>query len=101
MLTEKQIQEALHADRVIPIPVPNAHGPLGLAHLLQAVGQMPDTPVEKHDKIRRLVELSPETWQKLDQLAEDAGKTAAKPVTASQVAALILEHFAAQSQPWS
>jgi hypothetical protein len=96
MLTQEQIQQALHASRVVPLPVPNSHGPLGLDHLRDAVAQIPNSPVERCDKIRRLVELSPAAWAKLDQMAADAAKSADQLVSGSQVAALILEQYTAQ-----
>src|SRR4051812_9198079 len=36
-LTEEQIRDVLHASCVIPVGVPNPHGPLGLEQLADAV----------------------------------------------------------------
>ena len=36
MLTETDIQQALHARRVVPLAVPNPHGPLGLEQVAAA-----------------------------------------------------------------
>jgi hypothetical protein len=40
MLTEKDIQEALHAHRVVPLSVANPHGPLGLEQVAAAVAAL-------------------------------------------------------------
>ena len=45
MLTEQEYQEALHASRVVPLSVPNPHGPLGLDHLAAAVAQIAGSPL--------------------------------------------------------
>jgi hypothetical protein len=102
MLTEQEIQEALHASRVVPLSVPNPHGPLGLDHLAVAVAQVAGSPLASSEKgrIRRPLELSVGAWEKLDQLAATTAKTAARPVSASEVAAAILEQvLAAPSHP--
>jgi hypothetical protein len=96
MLSQDQIQQALHASRVVPLSVPSANGPFGLQHLIEAVAGIPDAPIEKRDRVRRAVELSADTWDKLDRIAETAGKAATKPVSASQLAALVLEQYASQ-----
>ena len=45
MLTEQEIRDALHARRVVPLPVPSPHGPLGLEQLAEAVaGRRLPTP---------------------------------------------------------
>jgi len=67
MLTEKDIQEALHARRVVPLAVLNPHGPLGLEQVAAAVAGLVDSP------------------------------TSARPVTASEVATAIIEQFVASS----
>lgn len=43
--TREQIQQALHARRVVPLAVENPHGPLGLEHLAAAIAQIDDPPV--------------------------------------------------------
>jgi len=37
MLSEKEIADALHAHRIVPLGVANPHGPLGLEHVAAAV----------------------------------------------------------------
>src|SRR5262245_60460952 len=93
MLTEQEIQQALHASRVVPLSVPNLHGPLGLEHLAVAVAQITDSPLasEETGRVRRPLALSVDAWNKLDQLAATTTKASSRPVTASEVAAAILE----------
>jgi hypothetical protein len=72
MLSEQDIQQALHAGRVVPLSVPNPHGPLGLEQLAAAVARIADSPVPlpEYGRIRRPIALSVETWNKLQHLAE-------------------------------
>jgi hypothetical protein len=95
MLTEKEIQQALHARRVIPLSVSNPHGPLGLEQLAAAVARIGDSPVTlpNQARIRRPISLSALTWQKLEQAAQSSGR----PVTASELATAIIEQFVATS----
>ena len=90
MLSEEQIKQALHADRVVPLNVPNPHGPLGLEHLAEAVSRLniPSGP----SRVERSIALPVETWRKLDELARSASQTQPRPLTASEMAAAILEH---------
>jgi hypothetical protein len=88
MLTEEQIKKALHADRVVPVNVANPHGPLGLEHLAASVALLRRSQA---GAMERLVALPAETWQRLDDLAREASQSRPQPVTASDVAAVILE----------
>lgn len=101
MLTEQEIQQALHASRVVPLSVPDAHGPLGLEHLAGAVAQITGSPLSSSQKgrVRRPLELSVDAWEKLDRLAATTAKNAARPVSASEVAAAILEQVLAAPSP--
>lgn len=101
MLTEKEIQQALHADRVVPLSVPNPHGPLGLEQLAAAVARIADSPVPlpEDGRLRRPIALSVQTWQKLQQLAETSAQASARPINASDVATAILEQFVASTAP--
>jgi len=47
MLSEQQIKNALHAQRVIPLPKGNFHGPLGLEHLAAYVAEILKSPIAK------------------------------------------------------
>jgi hypothetical protein len=98
MLTEQEIQQALHASRVVPLAVPNPHGPLGLEQLAGAVAAVQGRgALPEGERIRRPLELSLEAWEKLARLAETTARTAARPVTASEVAAAILEEVLAKA----
>ena len=96
MLSEQEIQTALHASRVVPIGVENPHGPLGLMHVAQIVAQLQSGGSTREKKIVRPLEVPIETWLKLEQLAEAATKTAARPVSVSEVAIAILQNHVGQ-----
>ena len=95
MLTIQEIQQALHAHRVVSLPGGNYHGPLGLERLAAIVAAIRDDEgvTVGGGRVRRVLELSSETWEKLDQLARSAASGANHPVSASQVAAAIIEQF--------
>lgn len=98
MLSEQQIRDALHAGRVLPLGVANPHGPLGLDQLAEAVERARashPSPSDSHamSKVRRPLTLPAETWEKLDGLARAATKPGSPPLTASDVAAALLERF--------
>jgi hypothetical protein len=101
MLTEREIQLALHADRVMPLSVPNPHGPLGLEQLAAAVARIADSPVSlpEDGRVRRPIALSVQTWNKLQYLAETTAQAGARPVNASDVATAIIEQFVASTTP--
>jgi hypothetical protein len=97
MLTEKDIQEALHAHRVVPLSVANPHGPLGLEQVAAVVAALADSSVPRGEeaRIRRPISLSVQTWEKLERLAQTTTQESTRPVTASEVATAILEQFVA------
>lgn len=90
MLSEAQIRQALHADRVLPVGVANPHGPLGLEQLAEAVCRLSGSSAGLA-RVERSIALPVETWQKLDELARNASQAQPRPVTASDMAAAILE----------
>jgi hypothetical protein len=90
MLTEQQIQDALHASRVVPLLVPNPHGPLGLEQLAGAVAQAAGSS-SPEGRVERALGLPLKTWEKLDGLARNATKTGARRISASDVAAALIE----------
>ena len=97
MLTEEQIRKSLHASRVIPLGVASAHGPLGLEQLAAAVARnvaQPGRPTDQ-PRVRRPIELRTETWEKLDDLADATARTSFAHVSASQMAAVIIEQAVA------
>jgi hypothetical protein len=91
MLTEGEIAKALHASRVVPLPAMNPHGPLGLEQLAEVVAQLRDADAARGERVQRPIALPVETWKKLDQLARAATPTNAPPLTASALAAALLE----------
>jgi hypothetical protein len=94
MLSEKQIRQTLHTSRVVPLAVAKPHGPLGLEQLA-AVSRINAALGSGNIDVRRLIALDHATWEKLAQLANTATQTTSQRVTASQVAAAIIEQFVA------
>ena len=90
MLSEEQIKQSLHAHRVLPVGVANPHGPLGLEQLAEAVSRLSGSPTAA-SRVERPIALPVETWEKLDHLARRASQTQPHPLTASDMAAAILE----------
>jgi hypothetical protein len=99
MLSEEQIRQALHASRVEPLAVAKPHGSLGLEQLAAAVSRINPALGSGDLHVRRPIALDHVTWGKLGQLAETAAQTASQHVTASQVAAAIIEQFVAALPP--
>jgi hypothetical protein len=95
MLSEKEIRQALHTKRVVPLVVARPHGPLGLEQLAAAVSRINPALGPGDPRMRRPITLDQATWEKLDQLAETAAQTTSHHVTASQVAAAIIEQYVA------
>jgi hypothetical protein len=95
MLTEEAIRQALHACRVVPLAVTNPNGPLGLEHLAAVVATLRDAavPGRRPGRVRRPIELPVETWEKLHALAAATSRTTPSPVSASEVAAAIIEQY--------
>jgi hypothetical protein len=95
MLTEEAIRRALHASRVVPLAVANPHGPLGLEQLAAAVATYRET-AQVHpqpDRVRRPIELPVQTWEKLHALAAATSQAGTPPVSASELAAAIIEQY--------
>ena len=95
MLSKKQIQQALHASRVVPLPVTKPHDPLGLEQLAAVVSRINPGLGSDTQQVRRLIVLDQATWEKLNQLAATTAKTTSQHITASQVATAIIEQFIA------
>ena len=91
MLPEDEIARALHASRVVAQPALNPHGPLGLEHLAEIVSHRLRGGAEAPQRVERRIALPVETWEKLDQLARAASRSNAPPLTASALAAALLE----------
>ena len=101
MLSEEQIRQALHASRVVPLAVAKSHGPLGLEQLAAAVSHVNPALGPGSPRVRRPTALDHATWENLEQLAEIAAQTTSQYVTASQVAAAIIEQYVAALPHWS
>ena len=99
MLNQEEIQQALHASRVVPLAVQNLHGPLGLENLAEALARIPHspTPTSGQAGVRRLIQFNLDTWKKLEHFAQNRFSGASKPVTASEVAAAIIEQAVANT----
>ena len=97
MLSERDIRQALHASRVVPLPVANAHGPLGLEHLAAAVDNLRQSTQARlqEARVRRPIELPLTTWEKLHHLAATTSQTTATPVSPADLIAAIVEQFVA------
>ena len=95
MLSEDQIRQALHASRVVPLAVAQPHGSLGLEQLAAAVSHVNPALGAGSPRVRRPIALDHATWEKLEQLAETVGQTTSQTVTASQLAAAIIEQYVA------
>ena len=95
MLSEEQIRQELHASRVVPLAIAKPHGPLGLEQLAAVVSRINPGLRSDDTWVRRSIALDQATWEKLDQLAETAAQTTSHHVSASQVAAAIIEQFVA------
>jgi hypothetical protein len=93
MLSKEKIRQVLHASRVVPLSVAKPHGPLGLEQLAAAVSRINPEISSGTSGVCRPVALDHEIWDKLDQLAATTSQTIAQRVTASQVAAAIIEQF--------
>jgi hypothetical protein len=97
MISIEEIQSALHASRVIEHGVANPHGPLGLEPLAARVreiqGQRQGMQVSRG--VQRPITLGIAAWEHLDEMAEMASRTTTHPVSASEIAAAILEHYVA------
>jgi hypothetical protein len=92
MLHEDEIQRALRAGRVVPLNVPNPHGPLGLEQLAAAAAR-----VRGADREGLSIPLSRETRAKLEQLARAEGQATARSVAAAEPAAAVVEQFVAMA----
>lgn len=97
MLNENQIRAALRADRVIPLNSVAPHGPLGMEQLAEEVRRLTASTSLKDSSatVSRPIPLKTETWQKLDQVAQESSRRAPAPASASDVAVAIIEHYVA------
>jgi hypothetical protein len=90
MLNEQEIRQALNASRSAPLSIANPHGPFGWEHLAQTLNHLLDHP-DSGKKVS--LEIPAETWQRLKHLADQATRAEARPVSVSELAAAILQHY--------
>lgn len=98
MLSKEKIQQALPASQVVPLSVAKPGGSLGLEQLAAAASRINPEIRSDTSRVCRPVALDHKTWDKLSQLAETTLHTTAQRITASQVAAAIIEQFVALPQ---
>lgn len=91
MLNEDEIRQALHASRVVTLPALDPHGPLGLEHLAEIITRLVRTEAAPAERVQRPIALPVTTWEKLDRLARAVSPADAPPLTASALAAVLLE----------
>ncbi len=84
MLTEQEIGDALHASRVVPIAVPNPHGPFGLEQLAEAIARVTAARPESVHNVQRTLTLPLATWEKLDDLARTATRAGSRRLSTVQ-----------------
>ena len=99
MLSEEQLRQSLHASQVVPLSVKKPHAPLGLEQLAAVVSRLNPSVTSGGQSVCRPVALDHTTWEKLAQLAATTTQKTAQCVTASQVAAAIIEQFVATLSP--
>jgi len=95
VLSDADIQRALHAARVVPLEVSNPNGPLGLEWLAGAVALARGEEIPQ--RVQRPIALSLETWEKLSRMAQNAACGRAQPPTPSELAASLLDQFVAMT----
>ena len=91
MLSENEIQQALHASRVVALHTANPHGPLGLEQLAAEVGVIRGE--RRFQSV--VVPLAPETWDKLQRLAASARQSNTKLITSADLVREIVERYLA------
>jgi hypothetical protein len=74
--------------------VTNPHGPFGWEHLAETVARFLGED-RGATKVVQSLEMPVDTWQTLEQLADEATRSTARPVSVSEVAAAILQHYVA------
>ena len=94
-MSEREIAKALRASRVVTLPTLKPDGPLGLEQLAADVAQLRDADLPRKERVQRPIALPVETWEKLAQLARAATPANALPLTASALAAALLEQAVA------
>lgn len=86
MASREEIQRALPANRVVPLPVSNPHGPFGMDRLAETIDRFVARQTVKGEKIERSISLSIEVWEKLDNIARELTRQTSKLIRPSDVA---------------
>lgn len=91
MLSDHDIRQALRASRVVPLATANPHGPLGLEQLAAEVADLRGEP--RFPAV--VVPLPPETWDRLQRLAETERQNQSAPITTAGLVRAIVERYLA------
>ena len=93
--SEKRIQQALGAERVIPLEGLPSQGPLDLLQLRAELGRRLQSsggrPTDPDWELRRVIPFKQEGWAELERLAAICRHHGQR-VSPSQLAALLIEH---------
>ncbi len=89
MLSENEIRKSLKAARVVPLSTTNPHGPLGLEKL---AGEISAIRGERRFPAL-VVPLAPETWDKLQLLANAEPGNRSEPITTADLVRGIVEQY--------
>ncbi len=91
MLTQQEIKQALRASRVVDLSIKNPHGPIGLEQLAQTVMRVQAGGT----KVVESFEIPVDTWERLERLAVETTRSSNRPISVSEVASAILQHYVA------
>jgi hypothetical protein len=91
MLSDSEIRKVLKASRVVPVTTANPHGPLGLEQLAGEVAELRGEA--RFPAV--VVPFPPETWDKLQRLAESERQDRADPITTAGLVRAIVERYLA------
>jgi hypothetical protein len=91
MINDQEIKRALKASRIVPLSTANPHGPLGLEQLAAEVAA-----VRGETRFPAVVvPLPPETWDKLQRLAESERQGRHEQISAADLVRGIVERYLA------
>jgi hypothetical protein len=91
-MLQGEIQRALQASRVVPLGVPNPHGPLGLEQLAAAVASV---RAESEDF---LIPIRRQTRESLEELAQAETEANHRSISAAELAAAVVELFVSSAK---
>ncbi|HYV36938.1 MAG TPA: hypothetical protein VE988_14625 [Gemmataceae bacterium] len=95
MLRPDEIQQALHASRVVDLEMADLHGPLGLEHLAAVVKDLQTQPQSSVNGRSEAITITLRsgTRQKLERMATTQVGGSSNHLTAADLAAAIVERF--------